>query len=213
MGLRNGLKRADTGGHVLSYANQETCRERDREAAGSLEGVEASLRLLVGTAPVAGQVGIEGFEHHALGRRDTPEGQQLVGGECSGVRMRKQPRLVEHQSGHLGQVLNGGGEAMPGEPFRRHRIAGFGALTECEQGLMATYGGPRPGNLENLLRVEVGGLQACGWAGEGAVAAAVPAQHRQGYEDLRAERDAVAVMAVAYSACSLSEVLAAHVRV
>ena len=54
-------------------------------------------RGLVGSAPVARQVGVERLEHHPLAGRDRAQAGQLVVAEGAGVGVGEQPGLVAHQ--------------------------------------------------------------------------------------------------------------------
>jgi hypothetical protein len=51
--------------------------------------------------------------------------------------MREQTGLGQHELCHVVEVVNGGVEAVLGEPVACDVVALFGGLAECEQGLVA----------------------------------------------------------------------------
>ncbi len=87
VGVSYGVKRPDARKSVLADAYQESRREGNREAPSSLEGLKTSLGFLVGTGPVACEVGVERFKQHALRGGNPPEGRQVPRSQRSGIRM------------------------------------------------------------------------------------------------------------------------------
>ena len=86
---------------------------------------------------------------------------------------------------------------MGRQPLPGGAVALLGGLAEGEQRLPAAGRPPGPGHGQHLVELEVGRVEAGRGLGEGAVAAAVAAQHRQRDEHLGGERDPVAVGGVA----------------
>ncbi len=103
--------------------------------------------------------------------------------------MGEQAGLGEDESAHGRQVVHRRRVPVLGEPRPSDGIALLGRFAEREQRLVASGRGPRAGHRQHLLGGEVRQLQPGRRLGEGAVPAAVPAQHRQGDEDLGGEGD------------------------
>ena len=118
----------------------------------------------------------------------------LEEGACIGVG--EEAGLFEYEPGDVGQVVDRRVVAVPVEPLLRNRIALLRSLTQSEQGLVAPHRSSPPGDVEDLLGQEVRGGQSGRRLREGAVAAAVTAEHGEGDEDLWAVGDATAVRPV-----------------
>ena len=121
-----------------------------------------------------------------------------VGVERAGVGVGEQAGLLQDEAAHGDEVFHRRGVAVRGQPFLCHGVALLGLLAQGEEGLVAACRLPGLGDGQDLLGQEVGGGDTGGRLGEGAVAAAVPAQHRQRDEDLGRERDPPAVGAIAH---------------
>ena len=160
----------------LADADEDAGGEGDRQRSGGLQGGQPPLGVLVGSAPVAVEVGLERLDHHPLRRRHRPQGGQLVGEEGSGIGVGQQAGLVEDQLRHGGQVVDGRGVAVLGQPLGRRRVAELGPLAQGEQRLVAAGLGARRGDGEHLVGREVRRLEPGRRPGERAVAAAVPAE-------------------------------------
>ena len=160
---------------------------------GRLERGQPPVRGLVGSRAVGGQVGVDRLDHHPLAGRDRPEPDQVLGVEGAGVGVGQQAGLLDHGPARRLQVVDGGGVAVVVQPLAGHRVAVLGCLAQGEEGLVAAGGPAGPGDVEHLVDREVGRLQPGRGLGEGAVAAAVAAQHGQGDEHLGREGDPVAV--------------------
>ncbi len=184
----------------LAEADEDAGRERDAGAAGGFERGEAAGRGLVGRAVVraAGLVEPVGerLQHHPLRRADGPEPLELGLAECPGVGVGEQSGLLEHRPARRLEVVDRRRVAVGGEPLRGDRVAVLRPLAEGEQRLVAPERGAGPGDRQHLVDRQVRVVEARGRLGERAVAAPVPAQHRERDEDLRRVGDPVAVVLV-----------------
>ena len=191
-------ERVDPIGDRLADAHEDPGGERDLEPAGGLERGQPTGGDLVGRAAVAVEVVPERLDHHPLaGRHGAQEGQVgLV--ERAGVGVGEQP--VSSSTRRAAAARYSTVEPWPCSSSHAacHRVAILGSLAEREQRLVAAGGGAGAGDGEHLLRREVGRLEAGGRLGEGAVAAAVAAQHGERDEDLGREGDPPAVGVVAH---------------
>ncbi len=167
---------------------------------GGVEGGQPPLRRLVRGTPVGGQILPQGFDHHPLAGADGAQLSQLLGKKSARVGVGQQPGLVEHGAAHRRQVVDGRAITVRFQPIPGYRIPIFRSLTEGEEGLVAAGFRSLPGDLQHLLGRQVGSVETGRSLGEGAVAAFVPAQHRQGDEDLRRVRDPGPVRSVSYGA-------------
>ncbi len=199
-----GVRRGDgaQGGHlpraVVADADQDPGGERDGELARRLQRGQPAGRLLVGCAAVRRQPLGQRLEHHPLARRDLAQPGQLVGEERAGVGVGEQPRLLHHEAAHVGEILDRRRVPLRLEPLAGRRVAQFGALAQGEERLVAPgrTSGARDG--EDLLGGEVRRGDAARRLGEGAIAAAVAAEHGERHEDLRREGDPAPVRPVAH---------------
>ena len=205
MARRNGLQSRQPVGQRLADAHEDAGGVGDGELAGGFERGETAGGHLVGRAPVAVEVGVQRLDHHALAGRHLPQRRQLAGGHGAGVGVGEQAGLVAHEAAHLDLVVDGGVPAVLCQPVRRRGVAQLGALAEGEQRLVAAGPCAAGGDLEHLLRRQVGRVEPGGGLGERAVAALVAAQHREGDEHLRAVGDACAERAVAHRCCPLGQ--------
>ena len=88
--------------------NEDSRREGDREFARPLERVESALRDLVRCTAVTLEVIAQSFDHHSLRWRDVPQHRELVAVQRTGIRVRQETRLGEHERCHLVQVMHRG---------------------------------------------------------------------------------------------------------
>ena len=99
--------------------------------------------------------------------------------------MGQQAGVLDDRLAGSREIVHGGTEPVLVQPLASNRISVLGELAEGEQGLMATGLGPGAGDGQDLVDGQVRGGDL-GWGlGEGAVAAAIPAQAGQRDEDLR----------------------------
>ena len=192
---------------LVADADQDPGGEGDGELAGELQGGQAPGRHLVGRPSVRRQALGQGLEHHALAGRDRAQRGQLGGVQRAGVGVGEQAGLLDDEAAHGGEVVHRRGVALRGQPFPGHGVAVLGPLAQGEEGLVAAGGLPGLGDGQHLLGEEVGGGDAGRRLGEGAVAAAVPAQHGQGDEDLGREGDPPPVGPVAHGTGQRGQVL------
>ena len=98
--------------------------------------------------------------------------------------MGEQARLIEDQLRHCGDVVDRGSVAIVSQPLRCDWIAILWCLAESKQRLVATNTRSSDSEGADLRRREVGRLEAGRRLSEGAVATAIPTEHREGDEDL-----------------------------
>ena len=144
--------------------------------------------VLSGDARWHAKAAIEGLEHHPLAHGHLAQLGELAGEQRPRVGVREQARLGSDEAAALCEVVDGRGEAVVREPCGCDRVTELGALPEGEQGLVAACLGTGSGDGEDLLGAQVGGGETSRRLGEGAVAAAVLAQHREWDEHLRERR-------------------------
>ncbi len=128
VGLGDGGQRVDAVLAGLADADEDAGGERDGQLAGCLERGQAALGGLVGRAPVGLEVRVERLDHHPLRGSHRPQGGELVGVEGAGVGVGQQTDLVDHQTGHGGQVgrpwtRSLAGPATPPPPGTAPRVA------------------------------------------------------------------------------------------
>ena len=182
----------------LADADEDAGRERDGELTCGVERGQTACRRLVGRAAMAVERGVERLEHHALRRAHRPQRRQLVAEQRTRVGVRQQPRLLDDEPAHGGEVVERRREPVLGQPFGGDGIARLGALAQREQGLVTAGRGARTRDRENLVGCEIWRLDARRRLGERAVAAPVAAQLGQRDEDLGGVCDPRAVGAVAH---------------
>ena len=175
---------ASCPGRSSPMPDQDPGREGDVELAGRLQGGQAPGGLLVGGAPMGLEILRQRLDHHALAGRDGPQGGELLGEEGTGVGVGEEAGLLQYESAHVDEVVHSGGETVVLQPFLRQRVAQLGALAQGEERLVATGFLAGAGDAQDLLGGEIGGGEAGRCLGEGAVAAAVPAEHGERDEDL-----------------------------
>ena len=195
--LGDGLKRLDAVAPVLADAHQDSRGVGDLKLPGRLQSGQPALRGLVGGAPVGVEVGPQRLDHHSLAGSDPAQRRELVRGHGPGVGVGQQARGVQHEARHGGHIVDSALIAVTVEPVAGHRVSQLGALAQSEQRFVASVAGPDPGDVEHLVRGQVGGFEPGRRLRERAVSAAVPAQLGQRYEDLGRVRDPRAVVLVA----------------
>ena len=169
---------------VLPDANEDPSGEGDLQLTRPFECGQASLWGFVGRSTVTCEVAAKRLDHHPLRWRHCTKPREILAGECPGVCMGEKSTLLEDQAGHGDDVINGGGMAVIGQPFAGYRIAVLWGFAESEQRFVAASTGPGNSECPNLCRGEIGRFESRRWLGEGAVSAAVAAQHREGNEHL-----------------------------
>ena len=97
----------DAVGAIFADAHQNASGEGNLQLAGELEGVQTTLWHFVGRATMAFKIIAQGFNHHALRGRNTPQHRQLVFIQRTSVGVGQQTCFGEHQLGHVMQVVHG----------------------------------------------------------------------------------------------------------
>ncbi len=195
---RDGAQGRQLPGPVVADADEDPGGERDGELAGRLQRGQPARRRLVGCAAVRRQPLGQRLEHHPLARRDLAQPGQLVREERAGVGVGEQARLLHHEAAHVGEILDRRRVSLRLEPLARRRVAQLGALAQGEERLVAPGLASGAGDGEDLLGGEVRRGEAGRRLGEGAVAAAVAAEHGERHEDLGGEGDPAPVRPVAH---------------
>ena len=197
----DGQQRLDALLPGLPEPDEEAGGERDPCPAGRLQRGQAALRRLVGSPEVRparlAEAGGQRLQHHALRRRDGPEALELGPGQGAGVGVGEEPRLGQHRAGRRHQVVDGRAVATGRQPAGSGGVALLGGLAEGEERFPAPGGPPGPGDGQDLVELQVRGVEPGRGLGEGAVPATVAAQHGERDEHLGGERDPVAVGGVA----------------
>ena len=191
----------------VADADQDPGGEGDGELAGEFQGGQAPGRHLVRRPSVRRQALGQSLEHHALAGRDRAQHGQLRDVERAGVGVGEQAGLLHDEAAHGGEVVHRRGVPLRGQPFFGDGVALLGLLTQGEEGLVAAGGLSGLGDGQHLLGEEVGGGDPGRRFGEGAVAAAVPAEHGQRDEDLGRVGDPPPVRPVAHGTGQRGQVL------
>jgi hypothetical protein len=118
--------------------------------------------------------------------------------------------LLQDEPAHVDEVVDGGGETVVLQPLLGQRVAQLGALAQGEERLVATGVPSGPGDAQDLLGGEVGRGEAGRRLGEGAVAAAIAAEHGEGDEDLGRVGHPPPVGLVAHAAGQCRQVAQRH---
>ena len=210
MGGGDGLESGQLPGPVVADADQDPRGEGDTELTGSIERGESPRRLLVGCAVMSVEVLGQRLDHHSLAGRDRPQRGQLLGEEGSGVGMGEEAGLLQDEATHVDEVVDGGSETVVRQPLLCDWVAQLGTFTQGEEGLVAPGLLAGAGNGQHLVGGEVRGGEAGGRLGEGAVAAAVAAEHGEGDEDLGRVGHPAPVGLVAYTAGQCRQVAQRH---
>jgi len=197
----DGKERVDALGARLADPHEDPGGEWHPGLPGGFEGGESTRGRLVGRTVVRparlAEPCSERLDHHALGRRDRAEALELLARERARVRVGEEPGVLEDGASCVDEVVDGRRVAAIGQPRRGRRVTLLGRLAQGEQGLVAPEGRAVPGHGHDRVEVEEGSVEPGRWLGERAVAAPVATEHGEGDEDLRGERDAVAVATVA----------------
>ena len=164
--------------------DQDPRRERDLELAGRFQSREATFGSLVGCTAMAREIVTQRLDHHPLARAHRSQSREIVAIECAGIGVGQQTGLVENESSHGHEVVDGRCVAVGIEPVAGDGVALFRCLTESEQRFVAPRLRSAFGDRENFVGREVRALEPGRRLGEGAVAARVTTQHRERNEHL-----------------------------
>ena len=174
---------------ALTDADKDAGRERNREFSGGFQGCEPPCRFLVGCAPMTVEFTVEGLDHHPLASRHRPQQGQFVRVQRSSVGVREQTRLVEHSLRGGGEILDGGGIAMLGQPLSGLVVAQLGSFPKREQCLVTARRCSCDGDRDDLVERQIRRFDPGWWLRECAVVARVTTELSQWDEDLRRVRD------------------------
>ena len=197
MGLRDRLQGCHPVGAVFADADEDPRGEGDAQPSRRVERGEPAFGSLVGRAPVAVEIGPQGLDHHPLAGAHRTQLGELVGEQRTGVGMGEQAGLVEHQAAHRREVVDGGRVTVLAEPRAGDGVALLGPLAQREERFVAAGLGAPAGDAQHVVGREVGRGEPRRGLGEGAVAALVPAEHRERDEHLGRVGDPGAVHLVA----------------
>jgi LPPG:FO 2-phospho-L-lactate transferase len=178
----------------LPDADQHAGRERNGAPPGVLEHPQADVRVLVRAAEVRLAALLEQppggrLQHHPHRGRHRLQPLEFLPGQDAGVEVREQPGLLQHPDRHRPHVAERRVVAVGVQPLPSRRPSVLRLVTEGEQRLFAAEVGAAAGDLENLVRAEVGRGQAVRRGREGAVVATVSAQAGEREKDLSAVGD------------------------
>ena len=173
----------------LADPDQDPGRERNRQLAREANRLQPCGGALVGRAEVRttalGEPVGDRLEHEALRGGHLAQPGELVACHHTGVCVRKEAGLVEHEAAHAREVLDRRLAPELGQLLARDPVAALGLVAEREQRLAATRRGAGACDLEHFVRGQVRPLAAARRPREGAVVADVPAELRQRDENLR----------------------------
>jgi hypothetical protein len=163
-GMRGGnrLQGRDTVITGFADPDEDARGEGDRELAGRVQRREAPLRILVWSASVGGQVGVERLDHHSLARGHGPKPPQVVAAEGSGVDVGQQAGLLEHCPRRIHDVVDRRGVSPLREPRTRLAVAVLGELAQGEQCLVAAGLRTVTRDGQDLVHRQVGRCQMSG---------------------------------------------------
>ena len=193
MGVAQGDERLRPVAHGLADADEDAGGERDAGTPGILDHAQSHVGVFVGGSVVHlpglfVEAAGGGFEHHAHGGGGGAERAELVGGHHTGVQVREHAGLGGDEVGDVGDVVEGGGEAVVVEPRACFRPALFGAVAEGEQGFLASECRALAHDREHLLVAHEHGLallqELAGGVDEDAVVASVATEGRERHEHL-----------------------------
>ena len=164
--LRSAKIDVDALGRRLADADEDAGGERDVAAARVFQDPEADLGVLVGGAEVRSallgeQALRRRLEHHAHGRGDRLEALEVLPGHDARVEVRQQAGLLKDADRHRPDVGERVVVAVRVKPLAGLLPAGLRPVAEREEGFLAAERGPLPGDLEHLVRAEVGAVAAC----------------------------------------------------
>ena len=172
----------------LADADEDAGGEGHRRLACRAQGLDASLRPLVGRAEVGATLLAEalgeGLHHDPRRDRHAAEALEIARAHQPGVQVGQESGALEHQPGHRLQVGEGGVAAEVGECVAGGAIAVLGAVAQGEQGFLAPRLGTLLRDLQHLLREEIGCIEPARGLREGAVVAHVAAEPGEGDEHL-----------------------------
>ena len=185
----------------LADADENAGGERHLEFAGQTDRLQSHRRMLVGRAkmhaallaqPLAGR-----FQHDALARRDLAQRRDLLARHDTGIGVRQQAGLAQHQGAHGSEVVDRRLVAQRRQLFLGRAVTQLGLVTQREQRLGAARFLAGPGDRQHLVGRKIVGTAGVRRLREGAVVADIAAQLGQRDEDLSRIRDQSAMAMIA----------------
>ena len=152
-----------------------------------------------------GEPGRGVFQHDALRDAHAPQRRDLRFSGNSGIDVRQQPGLADHELAHGDEIFDGAGVAEPAERGTRRLVAQLGLVAEREQSLAASGLASRPRDRQHLVGAQVGGARLPRADRERAISAHVATQPGERNEHLAGVRDDVAVTLPAERACRFEQ--------
>src|SRR5207245_1630201 len=200
--VANRRERVHPLARCLTDADENACRERDRELARERDRAQAPRRHLVG-GTVVRQAGAEqplrdGLEHQAHAHGDLPKRGEVALGHDAWIGVGQERRLSERELADRAEVAERGPVAVAAQERAVDGKSRLGLVAEREEGLFRTETRARLSERDHLFGRHRVGAGLAGIAAEGAVAAVVSAEGRQGHEDLGREGDDASPAAVAH---------------
>ena len=173
---------------VLADADQNAGREWHAQLARQPQRFKARLGSLIGRAIMNSarfaQPRARGFQHDALAGRYHAQVGHLGPAHDSGIDVRQQSCLPQHERAHPLEIIDGGFvservQRLPGGAVPQLRL-----IAEREERLRAAGHRPGTGDREHLFRGEIGRPSRAWPLGEGAVMADIPAKMGERNENL-----------------------------
>ena len=179
MQVADGDQRFDLFVAGFADADQQAGCERHFGAARLGDRGQTARRLLVGrpemrAAARAQPIGAA-FQHDAHRRGMGPQQGIVRPIHQTGVEVRQQACLLQHQFGHFGEIGQGGVMAQTRQRLTRRAIAIFGPIAQREQRLPASCRNPCPCDRQHFVAAEISVARPCRRGGEGAIMADVAA--------------------------------------
>ena len=131
---------------------------------------------------------------------DIPQAGDLGPAHDSGIGVRQQSGLAQHQRAHRLKIIDRGFVPERVERLARGAVAKLGLVAQREQRLGAARGRARASDRQHFVRGKVGGLPRARAFGEGAIVADVPAEVGERNEHLARIRDVAPMPLVAQTA-------------
>ena len=201
MQIADGEQRLQALGARLADTDQNAGRERHAQLARQPQRLKTRLGPLIGRTVVNSarfaEPRAERFQHDALAGRDRPQAGDLGPAHDSGIGVRQQSGLAQHQRAHRLEIIDRGLVSERVQRLPGGAVAQLRLVAEREKRLRAAGGGSGAGDGEHLVRGQIGRPSRARPLGEGAIMADIPAQMGERNEHLARIRDMAAMPLVA----------------
>ena len=147
----------------------------------------------------------EGFKHDALARRHLPQSGHLRSAHDSGIGVRQQSCLAQHQRAHRLEIVDGGFVSERVQRLPGGAVAHLRLVAKREKRLRAAGGGSGAGDCEHLVRGKIGRPSGAWPLGEGAIVADIPAKMGERNKHFARIRDVAAMPLVAQTSRCLDQ--------